>query len=1005
MSDSDDDEDFAYYGTPVEQLDEDESIPRKAPRLEDQIAKDKQGRRRFHGAFTGGFSAGYFNSVGTKEGWTPSTFVSSKGQRAETKRVKPQDFMDDEDLGVFGISPQVIQATSNFDSNRDQVQRKRVLDPSGPIPGIPVLEEILRPASETVGVKLLRRLGWRPGQGVGPRVSRQQKRLSKKEKKRMYGCQGPQGGDVGNNSSDGDSCDSDNNTESKITFAPDDVDTLLLPQAKHNTFGMGYIPLDRTPVLGVAASLLNPTPLSFTEKKKKVLIRGQAFGVGAFEDVDDDIYATEDMSIYDFGEDKKQNSEKRDKNAYSQQDKAMFGLTEALKGFKLSSKPHNCIKSYPWPTLPSDFIPLHKPRRRRFERKENELQGLGRHDMTVKQRARSIEEQPKAVVEIRSGVKGYTPKVPPQNVMQKKSEKTLDTSEVDQLYEEFKSSEKKLGSDFKPFSKDPEKQKRYELYLRMKEKGQKGQFYLAQPRGMTEWEKEREVREFARAAQLFQPLTTTMATRFVTASVSDALPQLKDGLNVNVPKVDKTNAGSEEIALLARDTDDDQMKAARMKMYGQMTQTTQDWYPDRLLCRRFNVPNPFPESSFVGLRKTKKEKFSLFGMMNAEIEDTAGLQKPRHKSEQKIDVEEATHQEDGILEDHPETYGLKVPVDGPPTMDLFKAIFQDSDSDTDDDDKKTDDTKPTHKNVEAYHGTANLLPQKLTVLDENEENKSPVTEIQEDPVSRFLSSIRSDQGKQNNADNVTEKRKIDGRRKRVSRFEPQAEDGVHNIQYPNCPSLEPSISIQDSSQSTEQSNFRADLPKPVFVPKKKESVATKPTPSKGIFANVDFSALNSLWNSEASSSQETSTLNNIDQIQPKPGVENSLAEVKGAAHREVDSDSSTDPESEYGPAVPSHLRHQAQMVRSVPTTSVDLVQKLGEKHREKLNYSGWVEKNEGKEKKASKKHKHRDKHKHKKEKRKKEKKSKSHKEKKKKKKKQKHISSSSSSDSSPQSSE
>ena len=29
---------------------------------------DEQGRRRFHGAFTGGFSAGYFNTVGSKEG-------------------------------------------------------------------------------------------------------------------------------------------------------------------------------------------------------------------------------------------------------------------------------------------------------------------------------------------------------------------------------------------------------------------------------------------------------------------------------------------------------------------------------------------------------------------------------------------------------------------------------------------------------------------------------------------------------------------------------------------------------------------------------------------------------------------------------------------------------------------------------------------------------------------------------------------------------------------------
>lgn len=30
--------------------------------------RDEKGRRRLHGAFTGGFSAGYFNSVGSKEG-------------------------------------------------------------------------------------------------------------------------------------------------------------------------------------------------------------------------------------------------------------------------------------------------------------------------------------------------------------------------------------------------------------------------------------------------------------------------------------------------------------------------------------------------------------------------------------------------------------------------------------------------------------------------------------------------------------------------------------------------------------------------------------------------------------------------------------------------------------------------------------------------------------------------------------------------------------------------
>lgn len=36
---------------------------------------DEEGRRRFHGAFTGGFSAGYYNTVGSKEGIFLLTFI------------------------------------------------------------------------------------------------------------------------------------------------------------------------------------------------------------------------------------------------------------------------------------------------------------------------------------------------------------------------------------------------------------------------------------------------------------------------------------------------------------------------------------------------------------------------------------------------------------------------------------------------------------------------------------------------------------------------------------------------------------------------------------------------------------------------------------------------------------------------------------------------------------------------------------------------------------------
>ena len=83
---------FIRYGTPLEPLSDEEDdgdgdvyaktpkskkqklrekeeagIPGKGKHLvQNQIVTDEQGRRRFHGAFSGGFSAGYYNTVGSK---------------------------------------------------------------------------------------------------------------------------------------------------------------------------------------------------------------------------------------------------------------------------------------------------------------------------------------------------------------------------------------------------------------------------------------------------------------------------------------------------------------------------------------------------------------------------------------------------------------------------------------------------------------------------------------------------------------------------------------------------------------------------------------------------------------------------------------------------------------------------------------------------------------------------------------------------------------------------
>ena len=113
MSSDSDDSDYCIHGTPIE---DDGSLTRKeraqkAESLQDKhkyghadanAVLDAQGKLmpkgHFHGAFTGGFSAGYFNSVGSEEGWAPQQWKSSRGERSEKQQQRAEDFMDAEDL-------------------------------------------------------------------------------------------------------------------------------------------------------------------------------------------------------------------------------------------------------------------------------------------------------------------------------------------------------------------------------------------------------------------------------------------------------------------------------------------------------------------------------------------------------------------------------------------------------------------------------------------------------------------------------------------------------------------------------------------------------------------------------------------------------------------------------------------------------------------------------------------------------------------------------------------
>ena len=148
------------------------------PDYQTRRERQKQQQPRFHGAFTGGFSAGYFNTVGTKEGWKPSE-VKNKDQRLE-------DFMDDEDHASWGGPTRVrdeygaknnTAATAAAAAATETAMKDHhgsdpttsggdvassLQQSSSRTPFLPV-KYMLEISHQTVGPRLLRRLGWREG--------------------------------------------------------------------------------------------------------------------------------------------------------------------------------------------------------------------------------------------------------------------------------------------------------------------------------------------------------------------------------------------------------------------------------------------------------------------------------------------------------------------------------------------------------------------------------------------------------------------------------------------------------------------------------------------------------------------------------------------------------------------------------------------------------------------------------------------------------------------------
>ncbi|XP_043937528.1 G patch domain-containing protein 1 [Protopterus annectens] len=644
--DSDSDEDFVIYGTPSEPLEEDER-PKKPVPIQDQTVKDEKGRyKRFHGAFTGGFSAGYFNTVGTKEGWAPSAFVSSRQSKAERMAFNPEDFMDEEDLGEHGIAPRDIMTTDDFASKtKDKIKEKaRVLAAvAAPIPGATILEDLIAPAKISIGIKLLRKMGWKEGQGIGPRVKRRSRKQEPDPGVKIYGCALPDEGSFGSE-------DEDDYQPESVSFAPKDIMPIDLT-AKDNTHGLGYRGIDpRHALFGNSGGCINIFSADSERSKnllgdivpskgRKLGISGQAFGVGALEEDDDDIYARDSLHQYDTViQDEEPGDGLYGWTAPKQYKSLKKGMKQELRyigkildGFCLAAKPASPKKIFPPPTLPVDYRPVHyfrpvlQPGTSSTKVVEALLSSSGQHITDLAQKGRHqldaskrkeilgettfqgvpgsvfdllSDKDKERITEVKKVALQKTAEV--KGLVQQSSGSqfcSVDSAEACDLWTSAQRGEaSSSSSDFKPFAKNPEKQKRYDEYMENLKQGQKDSLKNCLDPSMTEWERGRELEEFSRAALLYKSTSSVLSSRFTHAKYEDETDK------VTMPRDQEGDITDKE-------------SAVKMKMFGKLTRETFEWHPDKLLCKRFNIPDPYPGSSAVGLPTVKRDKYSVFNFL------------------------------------------------------------------------------------------------------------------------------------------------------------------------------------------------------------------------------------------------------------------------------------------------------------------------------------------------------------------------------------------------------
>ena len=95
-------------------------------------------------------------------------------------------------------------------------------------------------------------------------------------------------------------------------------------------------------------------------------------------------------------------------------------------------------------------------------------------------------------------------------------------------------------------------------------------------------------------------MSKMMASRFTSAKSIDNFKQPEnDNTKFASGSISQTHQDNISVSQTIQESSESSAEtAARMNMFGPLTRTRTNFYPSRLLCKRFNVANPHPDYKY-----------------------------------------------------------------------------------------------------------------------------------------------------------------------------------------------------------------------------------------------------------------------------------------------------------------------------------------------------------------------------------------------------------------------